>query len=1030
MSFVTNVRRELAALVAIAVLLSAVIALFISAENDAFYFEVSMRSSQPGSAQLFYDAGRGFNEVDSVRKGVRRSELPSVYRFPLPAAGYRSFRFDPIDHGDCEVTIYQAAVLDSSGQVVRRFPLGQFTDFHDVSRASSTATQLYLTFDTSDVDPHVTVNLSPALTLRGSVWILARSARKAFVYCFVALATAGLFWVRLRVWGLPLIIQGVGTRFRNWCLRHPRRALLVIAFAGVALSCYPIIFFGRSYVGANIVPMLYASEPTLPGAVDVETEDFKGADTGAMMWQNLPYSFVQSRALAHAELPLWNRYNSGGTILLGQGLSMFGDPLHMLVLAAGGASWAWDFKYLLAKVLFCWGLGLLVLISSRHLPTALLLGCSSAFIGFFSYRFNHPAFFSMCYAPWLLLCWFEIAHATTRRKAARWMALLVLVSWAELNSGSAKEAYMLLLSLHGCGLLVLLLMPNAGRWRKLFDLAVVGLAFLLLSTPICLTFWESLKKSYCPYTGAGALQIQPGMLIGLFDEIFYRAVNASGSVYDPAANFLILLGCILALVYLRHLLRERLFLAVALGALSSFALAFGVVPPALIVQVPILNNVWHLDNTFSCALIIELVVLAGFGFRCYWERARRRTWTLDFGLLALVLFALFAAYFGLTNAIQRAPDSFAPLGAAGGRDTFFYFYSSSIIVALLALPWLGRMLRLRSKLAPVASLLACLCLMSLHWRNGFQLNTGIAQIDAHVVNPPSRVNMRAVSPAISFVRNEPGIFRTVGFGNNLFAGYSGVVGLEGITGPDPLMNPYYRELLTSAGVGQDMIWRWVVGKANLTATLPVYDMLNIRYFLDAPQRVAGPVDSLTTAASLDLDVYKNSSAWPRAFFVDEIRTYDTVGQFIEMIRAAPGEPLAAVQKGDVSATPVETKIASGGGGLVSPARNYRLTNNTTTFTVDARAPGVAVLTETYLADDFIARVNGVRSDYFRVNHAFRGIKIPRPGTYVISFSYWPRHFTISLWLAAAGAMLLAGWLLLVYRQREPGAAPAGQRASG
>ena len=83
--------------------------------------------------------------------------------------------------------------------------------------------------------------------------------------------------------------------------------------------------------------MLYASEPTLPGSDEVEVADLRGADTGAMMWQNLPYAFVQSRALAHGELPLWNRYNSSGTVLLGQGLSMFGDPLHLVVLAGGGA---------------------------------------------------------------------------------------------------------------------------------------------------------------------------------------------------------------------------------------------------------------------------------------------------------------------------------------------------------------------------------------------------------------------------------------------------------------------------------------------------------------------------------------------------------------------------------------------------------------------------------------------------------------------------------------------------------------------
>ena len=38
-------------------------------------------------------------------------------------------------------------------------------------------------------------------------------------------------------------------------------------------------------------------------------------------------------ALAEGELPFWNRYNAAGVDLLAQGQSMFGDPLHLLVLA-------------------------------------------------------------------------------------------------------------------------------------------------------------------------------------------------------------------------------------------------------------------------------------------------------------------------------------------------------------------------------------------------------------------------------------------------------------------------------------------------------------------------------------------------------------------------------------------------------------------------------------------------------------------------------------------------------------------------
>jgi len=1011
---------QLAMVLILAAVSAGAIAVTHWALKPAFYFEVSMRSPTAGTVQTFYDIGRGINEHDSVRLPVRGGESNVIYRFRLSAGEYRTIRFDPIDHGDCSATIRSMRIVEASGQLVRDLPLKGFQS-EDITGIHIANGEMHLDFSPANSDPKLILNLAAPMALKPSLGSLWQSGHRTFLRWFLALGVGGGSWLLVAPkLGFAYMHQG-RSRLATWTRVYPRRALLVAASLSVAVSCYPIIFFGRSYVGANIVPMLYASAPTLPGSDKVETEDFRGADAGAMMWCHLPYSFVQSRALAYyGELPLWNRYSSCGTTLLGQGQSMFGDPLHMIVLAGKGASWAWDLKYLLAKVLFCWALGLGVLASAKHFLSALLLTCSSAFIGFFSYRFDHPAFFSMCYAPWLLLCWIEITHAATRREAGRWIVLLLFASWAELNSGTVKEAYMLLLSLHGCGLLVFLLATKANLAQKLLDLTVIGAAFFLLSAPVWFTLWRALTNSYSNYRQANAFQIQPGMLVGLFDDIFYRVVNARGAVFNPAANFFILLGCIFATVYLRILLRDRLFVAVGIGALTSFALAFGVVPSAMIKAVPILNNVWHLDNTFSCALIIELVVLAGFGLRCYFDHCIRGDWQRDFSVLMLVLFALFSAYLGLTNALQRQPNDFAPLVLAG-RDTFFLLYTLSLVVALVALPWLGRMIILRSKMTALAALLAFLCFVGLHWRNGFQLNSGIAQIDGYVVNPTVRIDLHAPSAAITFLKNQSDVFRTAGFGNNFFPGYNAMPGLEAICGPDALINPYYRELLLAGGVKSDMGWRWVVEKADLESTLPVYDLLNVRYFLDAPQSAQRSIPPLTHVTSLDLDVYKNNAAWPRAFFVTDVRVYDNLSEFLQMVRGAGGHPLAAIQKKDVTDA---SQVTSDFGPFprVTVAHDYRLTNNMTTFTVEAPRAGVAVLSESYLPGDFMAQVNGVRTDYFRINYAFRGIKIPAAGTYVISFYYWPKHFTASLLISAGGAVLLVAWLITMFWQQKVAAA--------
>ena len=101
------------------------------------------------------------------------------------------------------------------------------------------------------------------------------------------------------------------------------------------------------------------------------------------------------------------------------------------------------------------------------------------------------------------------------------------------------------------------------------------------------------------------------------------------------------------------------------------------------------------------------------------------------------------------------------------------------------------------------------------------------------------------------------------------------------------------------------------------------------------------------------------------------------------------------------------------GRTVRAASDYRLTSNNTTFTVEATGPGVAVLSETYYAEDFKVTVDGKPAPYFRVNHTFKGVAINSAGHHEVTFAYWPQHFTLALRLSAAGLLLLfalLGWL--------------------
>jgi uncharacterized membrane protein YfhO len=98
-----------------------------------------------------------------------------------------------------------------------------------------------------------------------------------------------------------------------------------------------------------------------------------------------------------------------------------------------------------------------------------------------------------------------------------------------------------------------------------------------------------------------------------------------------------------------------------------------------------------------------------------------------------------------------------------------------------------------------------------------------------------------------------------------------------------------------------------------------------------------------------------------------------------------------------------------------PAQDYRLTTNSTSFEVVAPKAGVIVLQEPWLAKSFRVMVNGRPAKFFRVNHAFKGLTVASAGTYRITITYWPPHFTLALMLCGGGVLLLAASWMAVKR---------------
>ena len=978
--------------------------------------ELTVASSVPATSQVFCDLGRGFNETDSATADIPGGDFPVTCRFVLPQGTCRALRFDPINCAG-SVTFSGMRILGPDGRVLRVIAASDFHPAHQIARSTVAGQAVRMVTEPGVDDPYYAVALSGPLFLQeGAARCLLRASGR-FVIIFLL--------------GLGLVAFGRGfrrrypscvTNLRTWAGQCPHASLATVAAVAAVLASYPLVFCGRSLVSPNnSTVLLYDTGPTVPGVADLRRSNVHGADIGALMWQHLPYTVMQHRALFHdGELPLWNRYDSCGLPLLGQGQSMFGDPLHLPELLAGGAAWAFDLRFVLCKFLFAAGLGFTVWVAVGSLPAAALVAFASAFVGFFNFRFNHPAIFSVSVAPWVLLCWVRLVRASTRRAAAAWSAGLILANGSLLASGTVKEGYMLVLCLNLAGGLALVLAPTTplAKWRKLALAAAAGMVLILLTAPVWMTFQETLRAAMTSSDQPLAWQVPWNRLIGLFDDLFYRELSAEHVVVAPSLNFVLLLGVLWFCACLPRFRQDSLALVLAVGALGAISLVFAWVPGSLIVRLPVLRHVVHIANTFSCVAMVFLAVLAGYGFAAARQALADARWWRPALVTLLLLAGLVLGYFHGMAYYWSGRDAFREWLLIVPAHRLFFEYLALMLAAVVTLTLVAAWCLRRRQLPALAVFAALLAAGLLLARNGLHYSTDYRS--DYFTTPAVRADLQAPSAAVNFMKTAAGgqPFRAVGTANNLFPGFTAVYGIEGINGPDAVMNPAYTELLLAAGLLHSGDWRVVLPPPALARSQPVLDLLNVRFCVAEPY-APPPAGTYRRLARLDLAVYASPTVWPRAFFTDTVVPCPDVHDFLSLVDAAAGRPFAAIAEGDLPAQGVLTALSRDlGARRVVPATDYRLTNNTTSFTVRAPGAGVVVLEETYIPGDFRVTINGRPAHCFRVNQAFKGVAIAAAGTYRVTFTYRPRHWTASLAMAGTGLVLLALGLLGLRRAEK------------
>ena len=357
-----------------------------------------------------------------------------------------------------------------------------------------------------------------------------------------------------------------------------------------------------------------------------------------------------------------------------------------------------------------------------------------------------------------------------------------------------------------------------------------------------------------------------------------------------------------------------------------------------------------------------------------------------------------------------------PVGTSYYKSIFFVKYAAGISLALLTLPWLCRAVRLRRVWAPSAAVLALAAFVAIHFRMGAHLETSF---DHYAYNPKSRYDYNEMkSPGLDFVkdatRSEP--WRTYGLNGTLVPGFSIIPGIETICGPEAFENRNIGELFKALHLDRnDWLWRIAATTYDYAGSQKALDFIGVRYLLSDKGDPMPDAKILPLVHQSDLKVGESKGAWPRAFFTDAAFSADGPKEVASLVMSGDGRPFAAVS-GDIAKA--HTSLAKEPANrLVAAAKNYRLTNNSTAFDVDAPAPGLAVLHETNVPGDIIAKLDGEVVPCLNVNGAFRGVWIEKPGPHRVEFTFAPRVWFRSLKVAAGGIALLLLTIFGIYRTR-------------
>lgn len=765
---------------------------------------------------------------------------------------------------------------------------------------------------------------------------------------------------------------------------RPLTFIFCTVIFSVIISHNQVIFFGKSNIAPLGTSLIYSGTPSLPNYSFERIYDYHGTDTGAMMWQHIPYTYLAGDAInLYGEIPLWNRFNGGGRSLIGQGQAMIADPINLIIAVTGFSALKFDLKYILLKIFFSASLALSVYLLSGKVWPSCFIGFASSFISFYLFRLNHGAYFTMAYSPSILLAYFYALRGEHKYRCAIFSVFLFLGNWLVLNSGTGKEAYLAIIFYNLIGLS--LLVAYKSGLSKFIAGALTLVLFALASSPIWYTFISYVLSEKSGYSSPQADQYPWSYFIFFAENLGFLATGG----YQPAINFPIFFLYIASIIFTltSKIFRTKLNVILSFSSMVLLFCAYGIVPKYVFLNTPFISSVHHITDVFSSIAIVPVIILAGL--------------SLSFILSNIQNYKKTKIYLYIGIALLFALPLFEHQYQLNSNSILFLFYGILCIYLLHLLIELIDKFK-NGSFNVSGALLFATVLFFLFFRVMQWPGTSLA-IKDYVFVPSPRANLKPEIELINYWENLNKInpMRAIGTDGTLFSGYRSIYGIESIDGPDALFPRYYRELTEALNMPYGWYWRMEFNNDRVLKHLPALRFLNVGYVF-SENKLSGLGKAIKSDAGINL--YSIVGAWPRAFFIECGLRYEAGNILAEINNRIEGsDPFLILESMD-QASKADNKSCKKP--LIKPASNYILTSNTTKFDVIAPSSGYIYLGENYENGNFQASINGEKVKIERGNYAFKAIKVNSPGLYHVEVTYLPNKFE--------GLMKLAKISLIVY----------------